>query len=295
VLVKELLKTYSAKVHSRQEGFTMGNKISSKKTPKTSQKQPKSDTHKQSKTEPISTAQREPSQHSVKSSPQNSYSKSRKNSEAQESVSKKKILELYDKYSQGKDVMGPDEVVRFCEDLEVDPEDISVLILSWYFKAETMCYFKRDEFVQGCVTLKCDTIVKLKERLTSFPAELKDATKFKEIYEFVFLWSRESTEKKTLDIPTTLDMLELLLDEETYPLIGPFREFLQTQSSYKGVNKDQWLSLLEFCKTMENDLSNYDENGSWPVMLDEFVMWLQENYPDKYSRGENVNGLNSYL
>ena len=57
-------------------------------------------------------------------------------------------------------------------------------------------------------------------------------------------------------------MLELLLDEESYPFIGPFRVFLQEQTSYKGVNKDQWVSLLEFCKTVEEDFSNYDENGS---------------------------------
>jgi len=47
------------------------------------------------------------------------------------------------------------------------------------------------------------------------------------------------------------------------------------------------------CKTMESDLSNYDENGSWPVMLDEFVCWLRENDPAKYPT-PNVNELSTY-
>jgi len=113
--------------------------------------------------------------------------------------------------------------------------------------------------------------------MQEFPHEFRDSKNFHEIYEFVFLWSRESTDKRTLDITTTLDMLDLLLDKETYPLIVPFRKFLLEQSSYKAVNKDQWVNLLEFCKTMDENLSDYDENGCWPVMLDEFVQWKIEN------------------
>ena len=40
------------------------------------------------------------------------------------SVSEKKIEELFDHYAPQKDVMGPDEVMQFCEDLQVDPEDV---------------------------------------------------------------------------------------------------------------------------------------------------------------------------
>uniref|UniRef100_A0A7S4IIV1 Defective in cullin neddylation protein n=1 Tax=Vannella robusta TaxID=1487602 RepID=A0A7S4IIV1_9EUKA len=200
----------------------------------------------------------------------NSSSKSKKNQEAGEAsgVSRRKIQDLFDKYADGKDTMGPEAVMNFCDDLEVDPEDIAVLILSWHFKAETMCYFKQQEFISGCESLKCDNLAKLKACLKQFPEELKDAQKFKEIYEFAFLWSRESTDKKVLDIETALEMLELLLDEETYPFIGPFCTFLKEQKSYKGVNKDQWVSLLEFCKTIDQDFGNYDENGSCKLKRD---------------------------
>jgi hypothetical protein len=116
--------------------------------------------------------------------------------------------------------------------------------------------------------------------MVEFPMEFRNEELFGEIYEFVFLWSRESVEKKTLDIDTTLDMLELLLDSVKYPLVVPFRDFLQTQSSYKAVNKDQWNSIFEFCKTMDDEkLQEYDETGCWPTMLDEFVEWLQANTP----------------
>eukprot|EP00339_Tiarina_fusa_P005682 CAMPEP_0117042870 /NCGR_PEP_ID=MMETSP0472-20121206/29825_1 /TAXON_ID=693140 ORGANISM="Tiarina fusus, Strain LIS" /NCGR_SAMPLE_ID=MMETSP0472 /ASSEMBLY_ACC=CAM_ASM_000603 /LENGTH=279 /DNA_ID=CAMNT_0004754221 /DNA_START=22 /DNA_END=861 /DNA_ORIENTATION=- len=264
----------------------MGNRISKKSTssrqqPTTNDVVPKK-SHSESESPKTNTTPDKKTNPS--SNPSSASNKSKKSQESADSGgNRKKIQEMFDKYAEGKDVMGPEAVMKFCDDLQVDPEHISVLILSWHFKAETMCYFKKEEFLTGCESLKCDSISKIMAALSQFPEELKDAQKFKEIYEFAFLWSRESTDKKVLDIETALDMLELLLDEEVYPFIGPFRTFLQEQKSYKGVNKDQWVSLLEFCKTVDEDFSNYDENGSWPVMLDEFVVWAREQNPEKYS------------
>lgn len=34
------------------------------------------------------------------------------------------------------------------------------------------------------------------------------------------------------------------------------------QSKYKGMNKDQWYNVLEFSRTINTDLSNYDEDGA---------------------------------
>ncbi len=34
------------------------------------------------------------------------------------------------------------------------------------------------------------------------------------------------------------------------------------QSDYKVINKDQWCNVLEFCRTVKSDLSNYDVDGA---------------------------------
>ena len=34
----------------------------------------------------------------------------------------------------------------------------------------------------------------------------------------------------------------------------------------------QWVNIYEFCTAVSPDLSNYDLNGAWPVLLDEFGM-----------------------
>ena len=36
----------------------------------------------------------------------------------------------------------------------------------------------------------------------------------------------------------------------------------QQQSKYKVINKDQWCNVLEFSRTINLDLSNYDEDGA---------------------------------
>ena len=40
-------------------------------------------------------------------------------------------------------------MMRFLEDMNLDPESRVVLILAWKFKAATQCEFSRDEFVNG--------------------------------------------------------------------------------------------------------------------------------------------------
>lgn len=97
-----------------------------------------------------------------------------------------------------------------------------------------------------------------------------------------------------MDMDTAKAMLQLLLGKH-WPLLAQFSQFLD-QSKYKVINKDQWCNILEFSRTINNDLSNYDVDGAckyiqWhhsmvqiilrvtvvlgPVMLDEFVEWLK--------------------
>ena len=40
----------------------------------------------------------------------------------------------------------------------------------------------------------------------------------------------------------------------------------------KAISKDTWSQLLEFAKQDTKDME-YDENGAWPVMIDDFVSW----------------------
>ena len=44
-------------------------------------------------------------------------------------------------------------VVKFLEDLQLDPRSRTVLIIAWKFKAQQQCEFSKDEFFSGMMEL----------------------------------------------------------------------------------------------------------------------------------------------
>lgn len=63
-----------------------------------------------------------------------------------------------------------------------------------------------------------------------------------------------------MDTDTAKAMLQVLLGK-LWPMYPEFEEFLN-QSKYKVINKDQWCNILEFSRTINSDVSNYDIDGA---------------------------------
>ncbi|GAM24096.1 hypothetical protein SAMD00019534_072710 [Acytostelium subglobosum LB1] len=187
-----------------------------------------------------------------------------------------KLDELFEKYRDpdSVDSIGPNGVEQLCQDLSLDPESILVLVLAWHLKAQTMGYFTKKEFVTGLSQLGVDSIPKLQSTIQTFNKDLDNADKFRDIYRYAFTFAKEK-ENKILELESACAMLSLILTPK-YPHVQQLIDFLQNhQKSYRGVNSDQWLSIFEFMKLIHPDGSNYDENGAWPVMLDEYVTWVK--------------------
>ncbi|XP_055485352.1 DCN1-like protein 4 isoform X7 [Psammomys obesus] len=171
------------------------------------------------------------------------------------------------------DVVGPEGMEKFCEDIGVEPENVVMLVLAWKLDAQNMGYFTLQEWLKGMTSLQCDTTEKLRTTLDYLRSLLNDTANFKLIYRYAFDFAREK-DQRSLDINTAKCMLGLLLGK-IWPLFPVFHQFLE-QSKYKVINKDQWCNVLEFSRTISLDLSNYDEDGAWPVLLDEFVEWYKD-------------------
>lgn len=150
-----------------------------------------------------------------------------------------------------------------------------------------------------------DSIDKLKSQLSVFKAELDDPVKFKDIFRYSFGFAKEKEQKilgrdsfnlsafclPVADLATSDAMLDLLMGGR-FPHTERLRQFLKEvcttptgqhrliyplqQTSYKSINLDQWMNILEFSRTIKADLSNYDENGAWPVLLDEYCEWARD-------------------
>lgn len=173
------------------------------------------------------------------------------------------------------DIIEPDGIERFCADINVDPSDRKVLLLAWKMRAKRMGYFTREEFQSGIAVLKATSAASVQRALPSLETEVDcNPDAYRDFCTFAFKYCLTEVSQKLIDIDTAITMLTIVMPQD--PLVPRFCEFLKEQTEYKVVNFDQWTSFLRFSQEMKPDLSDYKEEDAWPILLDNFVAWSQE-------------------
>ncbi|XP_054163210.1 DCN1-like protein [Oppia nitens] len=190
-------------------------------------------------------------------------------------VDKKRIDQLFNKYSQNTDKIQIDGCIQLLEDLNLRPNDRKVLILAQKMRAQKQCEFTRQEFITGMIDINCDSIAALNQRLVEFDNELNtDLNKLRDLYLFAWNYGKPS-EAKTMDWEVAIEYWTLLLYNcVNKQLLQLWIEFVS--KNRKAVTRDTWNLLLEFTTSVDPQLTNYDFDGAWPTMIDDFVLWARE-------------------
>jgi len=163
---------------------------------------------------------------------------------------------------------------RFIQDLGLSEDSVLILVIAYKLETASMGLFTRDEWMSGMTKLESDTIVKLKAKLPEFEKAYKDPAQFKDIYKYTFGFAKNK-DQKSMDVATAVGMWQWVLGNR-FPHVETFIQFLEERKPVKVINKDQWMNFYEFCSTVSQDLSNYDEMAAWPVLMDEYVEWIRE-------------------
>ena len=190
-------------------------------------------------------------------------------------IDRNAIHQLFLKYKDAnEDAILAEGIMKLCEDLEIEPEDLVMLVLSYHLDAQSMGEYTQTEFESGLESLGVDSFEKLKAKLPQLRAELDIPDSFREIYNFAYKFSCEKGQK-CVHLDTALAMWQLLLPETKWPFIEDWCTYIEEHHK-RAVSKDTWVQLLDFIRNISPDFSNYDENGAWPYLIDEFVAWKKE-------------------
>jgi len=194
------------------------------------------------------------------------------------------VGKLFDKYkaisinvsesSENEDVIRGEGLLQYGRDLSItEDSDPGLMIIAWKCNVNHQKSWEmtREEFVGGWALHGCHTIDSMKKKLKEWKEEIKQPNKFRQFYYYVFDYLRE--DKKSLSIEECVTLWQILGVDKRWPL---WPKWLQYLESKKAISRDVWRLFINFMEQYPKDLTNYDADGCWPSVIDEFVDWFKE-------------------
>ncbi|CAL7941278.1 unnamed protein product [Xylocopa violacea] len=211
-------------------------------------------------------------------------------SRQQKEPSESKLNALFDQYKDShEDVILADGIERFCNDLQLSPDEFKVLVLAWKLKAKQMCQFTRQEFVTGLKTMKVDSIRGIQARLPEIVQELTVSSDlFKDLYRFTFRFGLDvNSGQRILPADMAIVLWKLVFTIREPPLLSRWLKFLECHH-VRGIPKDTWNMFLNFAESIGDDLSVYDDAEAWPSLFDDFVEYENDQMNQNISKDDII-------
>eukprot|EP00916_Digyalum_oweni_P027127 GHVL01044526.1.p2 GENE.GHVL01044526.1~~GHVL01044526.1.p2 ORF type:complete len:183 (+),score=22.26 GHVL01044526.1:385-933(+) len=168
--------------------------------------------------------------------------------------------------------------MKFCENLGIDPCDPVILVFCYYCKCKSQGIFTKEEILTGCNALGINNLESLKKKIPEFRNILLDKNRLKNVYVFAFSYSLD-VGHKNLPVDMCVAMWQCLLNGHLH-VLQEWLDFIQSKVK-NPMSRDTWMMVWELATKVKADLSNYDEDGAWPVIIDEFVEHFRKSKNEK--------------
>jgi DCN1-like protein 1/2 len=185
----------------------------------------------------------------------------------------KRIEQLYLKYKDlDSDSIGEHGTSELLKDLGIAADDVMSLVLAWQLNAKNLGEFEKEDFVNTLTALKVDNVAKLAERLNQAKSDLaRDDAAFKEFYMYIFDLSKG--QQKSLQLDIAIELWKMVLKEK-FRFLDLWCSFLKEKHN-RAISRDTWALLWDFTKMINPLMTNYDSEGAWPVLIDDFVEYAR--------------------
>ncbi|GAA6057690.1 hypothetical protein JCM3770_003846 [Rhodotorula araucariae] len=205
------------------------------------------------------------------------------------------FAQFTDKVDKSK--MDGEGIEKLFADMGLSMDGAYPLILAWKVDAKpgTFGAFYLGDFERAFRDDKIDSSEKLKKLLVKVEKKVfasgseskkkaphndnytvgAQSPAFRQFYAFLLPFFRAEG-AKTLPADAAKAMWSVVLAPR-YELGKAFVEFAEEQGdNFKAVSTDLWTQLLDFCESVEPDLTGWSEDDAWPSVIDAFVEWKKE-------------------
>ncbi|GAA5872480.1 hypothetical protein JCM3774_006834 [Rhodotorula dairenensis] len=187
---------------------------------------------------------------------------------------------FFDQYADedAPDKMGAEGIEKLFEDMSLSMDGSYPMLLAYKVDAEPGSFgsFLRSDFERAFKAEKITSPSQLSASLQKLYDDVLDSAsdpaEFRKFYAFLFPFLK-SEGAKTLPAEMAIPLWSISIAQR-YDLAQLFVEFAESQgSAFKAVSADVWTQLLEFCQSVEPDLTGWSEDDAWPSTIDAFVEW----------------------
>ena len=96
-----------------------------------------------------------------------------------------------------------------------------------------------------------------------------------EIYKFSFEFAQDKG-KKNVDVELACDLWTLIIGSSC-GFLSQWQDFCKgkvDRNEIKVITKDTWLLFWDFNKQTRGNFANFEDDGAWPCIIDEFVAFM---------------------